>query len=271
MRYSRMKISQTIKNVCNLILHTSFFIITLLLVGCSTHLPKTNYNPSTVDMSEPQLNRLTQRSVGERMTTQRKLELVDLLRVTNTIKPAFAITITPGTYRKIGKNGDIQYYKAYGEGDDGGAVQELIGGPYPFKAVMLKTNENQICAIAHTNEFSCTSDIDGRYQLEKKLKLSNDSIQQTLIYSGRLNNKIKFTYREFTNNLARPAFSNDVEYDLLGSNTISYKGALIEVFEANNQYIKYIVRKNFKRYEEPTFPDSPVDLNIKPQEKKEII
>ncbi len=70
---------------------------------------------------------------------------------------------------------------------------------------------------------------------------------QSLIYSGKVGNKIKLGYREFSNNLARPAFSNDVEYDLTESTIVGYKGARIEVIEATNQYIKYQVLQSFNQ------------------------
>jgi hypothetical protein len=72
-----------------------------------------------------------------------------------------------------------------------------------------------------------------------------NSFQQTLIYSGRVGNKINVSYREFSNNTARPAFNNDVEYDLSSSNTIGYKGALIEVIKADNSSITYKLIRNF--------------------------
>ena len=52
-------------------------------------------------------------------------------------------------------------------------------------------------------------------------------------------------YREFSNDTARPAFNNDVDYDLKNTKIIGYKGARIEVIEANNQNITYKVLSNF--------------------------
>lgn len=75
--------------------------------------------------------------------------------------------------------------------------------------------------------------------------LTHDSFQQTLIYSGKVGNKINIGYREFSGSIARPAFNNNVEYDLSESTTIGYKGAQLEIIEATNQYIKYRVIKNF--------------------------
>jgi hypothetical protein len=85
----------------------------------------------------------------------------------------------------------------------------------------------------------------GDYEVKTKISERGTSFQQTLIYSGRVGDKIKFGYREFSNNLARPAFNNDVEYDLSTSNIIGYKGAQIEVISSDNSGIKYKVLKNF--------------------------
>ena len=62
-----------------------------------------------------------------------------------------------------------------------------------------------------------------------------------------MGNKINIGYREFSSNSARPAFNNDVEYDLNESKQIGYKGALLEVIKATNQDITYKVLKNFNK------------------------
>ncbi|CAD9197495.1 hypothetical protein QAC21B_03669 [Acinetobacter bohemicus] len=80
--------------------------------------------------------------------------------------------------------------------------------------------------------------------------MSEHSFQQTLIYSGKVGNKINISYREFSGSLARPAFNNDVEYDLNQSRQIGYKGALLEIADANNQSITYKVLKNFNKVED---------------------
>ncbi|MCP6612672.1 hypothetical protein NL511_30920, partial [Klebsiella pneumoniae] len=60
------------------------------------------------------------------------------------------------------------------------------------------------------------------------------SFQQTLIYNGKVGNKINIGYREFQGGMARAAFSNEVEYDLSESKTIRYKGAVLDIMDANN-------------------------------------
>lgn len=72
-----------------------------------------------------------------------------------------------------------------------------------------------------------------------------NSFQQELIYNGRSGDTLKFLYREISNNYLRNAFTQDVQYDLRDGNLIGFKGARIEVIEANNQFIKYRVQISF--------------------------
>ncbi|MFM5853573.1 hypothetical protein ACET6I_20865, partial [Aeromonas veronii] len=39
--------------------------------------------------------------------------------------------------------------------------------------------------------------------------------------------------REFSGDLARPAFNSDVKYDLSKSNVVGYKGAMLEIIKAD--------------------------------------
>lgn len=47
------------------------------------------------------------------------------------------------------------------------------------------------------------------------------------------------------NDMARPAFYQDLSYDLIESKIIGFKGTQIEIIEATNSEIKYmVVKKN---------------------------
>ncbi len=54
--------------------------------------------------------------------------------------------------------------------------------------------------------------------------LRANTFKQTLLYNGKIGNRITLAYREFSNNLARDAFSNTAEYDLSESTTVGYNG-----------------------------------------------
>lgn len=84
------------------------------------------------------------------------------------------------------------------------------------------------------------------YKITKAVKLENPAFSQELIYNGRVDNSVKFIYREFSNQMARAAFSQEVQYDLELSNVIGFKGVRIEIIDATNSDITYQVKNHFK-------------------------
>lgn len=70
---------------------------------------------------------------------------------------------------------------------------------------------------------------------------SEDSFRKELVYLGRSGDTIQLSYREFYNNMARPAFSNNIQYDLGESDVIGFQGARFKVFSATNTYFTYEV------------------------------
>lgn len=71
-----------------------------------------------------------------------------------------------------------------------------------------------------------------------------DSFKRELVYSGVSQNTISVLYREFKDDMARPAFSQDLKYDLSQGKVIGYRGARFEVIKADNLQIQYRVLKN---------------------------
>ena len=55
----------------------------------------------------------------------------------------------------------------------------------------------------------------------------DNSFRSQIIYSGISGNTIKAVYREFANDYARPAFTQELQYNLDESNIISYKSIKI--------------------------------------------
>lgn len=79
---------------------------------------------------------------------------------------------------------------------------------------------------------------------EKCLKRSVGSFRKELIYSGISNGSISVLYREFYDDMARPAFSQDLRYDLKDGDEIGYKGSRFKVIKASNTGLKYKVLKS---------------------------
>lgn len=73
----------------------------------------------------------------------------------------------------------------------------------------------------------------------------NDCFKQEFVFNGKANNVLKFMYREYVNDMARPAFTQELQYDLTEGNTIGFKGLRIEVIDASNTSITYKVLNSF--------------------------
>lgn len=69
------------------------------------------------------------------------------------------------------------------------------------------------------------------------------SYKQELIYNGKSKDTIKISYREYRNDMARPAFFQDLTYDLLESREIAFRDLRIVVIEATNSAITFSVKK----------------------------
>lgn len=214
------------------------------LAGCTT--PTYNYQATPKQISKPPLNTVNTAHVGDKMLEQGVFIDREALHIPSNTKLSFAYTLTSGYYQKSGEDAKGSYYLPSNNIPNGGIVQKSALAD-PYKAIMLGV-DGKLCVITAFNVKSC----GGEHQAKQTVIgiASDNSFQQTLIYSGKVGNKINIGYREFSSNLARPAFNNDVEYDLNESKTIGYKGALLEVVDANNQSIKYKVLKNFNGAED---------------------
>lgn len=69
----------------------------------------------------------------------------------------------------------------------------------------------------------------------------NTGLSAELIYSGVMNKIIVITYREFINDMARPAFYQELKYDLNNTDIIVFRSIKIKVLEANNSNIVFQV------------------------------
>jgi hypothetical protein len=67
------------------------------------------------------------------------------------------------------------------------------------------------------------------------------AFQRELIYYGVAQSTVSVLYREFMNDLVRPAFTQDLKYDSANGSIVGYKGARFEILSADNTSITYRV------------------------------
>jgi hypothetical protein len=216
-------------------------LIASTLVGCAA--PKYNYAPVSVAISDPSVGSITTTRIGDIMLRQGSYREHDAIFLRASREIGWAYTLHPGYYLKDGDDETAEYFSP-GRSDDGGRIEKAALAD-PWKIVMLKRGASQLCVVTVFNVSVCNEVKD--VEKVKKPSQTADSFQQTLIYNGKVGSKINIGYREFSNNSARPAFNNNVEYDMSESKIIGYKGAELEVLEATNQAIKFRLIQNFNK------------------------
>lgn len=213
----------------------------LVLAGCTS--PKYNYTPATQQISEPPIGSTNTAYVGDSLLRQGISAQLDGIKVTAPARVSWGYTVTPGEFKKIGEDGQNEFYMPTPGASSGGVDKAVLADMW--QAIMAKKGSQTLCVIT---VFSVSTCENGMPFQRIKLNMSAESdFQQTLLYNGRVGKKINIGYRESSNSVARPAFNNDVEYDLSESNVIGYKGARLEVLEATNQSIRYKVLSNFNK------------------------
>jgi hypothetical protein len=220
----------------------AIFIIACLaaLTGCAT--PVYNYSPASVQVSEPPIGLVSVAHVGDVLVRQGTYSEQDaiLLREDVSVGLLSPYTLIRGHYVKQGDDAETEFYIPSSK--DGGRIEKSLLADPPKIVQAYKTSQ-KLCVITIMNGVVCK---DGAQFSRTKQPIETvDSFQQAIIYSGRVGNRVRIGYREFSTSLARPAFNNEAEYDLNDSKTIGYKNARIEILDATNESIRYRVLSNF--------------------------
>lgn len=78
--------------------------------------------------------------------------------------------------------------------------------------------------------------------VETKPVFQEGSVKRELVYNGRSGTTLRIIYREYRNNFAAPAMTQELAYDLSDGAVIKFKRMEIEVLNASSSSIRYIVR-----------------------------
>ncbi len=223
-------------------LKTIVILSPLFVAACAS--PKYNYVPSTTEISIPEIGSTTTVGVGDSMLRQGKYVERDAIKIlqTMTVGAFGQYTFSSGYYTKVGNDQASDFFLPENSAEGGHVTRSALADP--FEAIQIMKEGNTICGVSVLGGKVCESD-NLPFTKTTRPSLEADGFQQTLIYSGKIGDKINVGYREFTNSHARPAFNNDVEYDLSDSNVIGYKGAELEIIDATNRDITFKLIRNF--------------------------
>lgn len=212
-------------------------------MGCRSFKVYNDYKITNI--SAPVLNEVTTASVGDELIVQGKFETGLGVRVLKDCvdgkvkKGVYYATATSIIRNSLGEKGLIYRF------DGDGITKETYGGI----AVDTWLEYNTFTKKLGRNDaegMGVVLDEIKDFELEENaIRISDSSFQQTLIYLGKSGSVLKFGYRESIRDLARPAYSNEISYDLKDSDIIGYKKAKLQVIEATNTSITYKVLSYF--------------------------
>ena len=227
------------------------------ITGCVTHttLPLGAINPSRgniVVAGEPPLGETVTRNIGDTIISSFPALQRPGLRLQKSMEHTgqnlgndFAIYFPEGTYFLEGEDyrGKFYRYPSPLRFSSNGSTFSVQGGLVvpndqnsPHQIYWIPTDQPRNRISDPTNSFVTH---DAVY--EEKVQ---DELKQVLIYNGVSAGQIKFIYKEFINDLARPAFDQEVSYDFVPDETIGFKKARFRVIDSNSTTITYIVEQH---------------------------
>lgn len=221
-------------------------LASLAITACISVPTATNYKSlltEPVAYSIPELSSVNESQVGDNMLRQGKRRTVEAIELKNSsYRPQNG---TSNIYIKMAESDGYFWYA-----DSNSPIFTDAGGS-ATNGVTIKKHKGsgnlcpfQITGGGYSAGYNCYEGVE-YVEIPNYELYSIDSFQQSLMYNGKIGNKINIAYREYSDNKARAAFSNEVEYDMSESNIIAYKGAILKVLEYSNTKIKYEVIKNF--------------------------
>lgn len=133
---------------------------------------------------------------------------------------------------------------------------EIFNSPYLASPMVCKSKSDNVFYLVGQNVNSYC--FYGDYRLPIMNSLPSESVstvqksfasdtqrKSELIYNGRVGDALRFIYREFYNDMARPSFTQEIQYDLGISTIVGFKSAKLEILEATNTKISYQVISHF--------------------------
>lgn len=209
-------------------------ISVLVIVGGCTTVQYKGSSSKIEEVDHPPVGDEVTASVGDSVVDKGVIYEEKVLFVKETVDTG-AYEIPSQSYSQVGSDEDQDFFSANGVG------RAALSDPVEALAVGKKAGSD-LCVITKLGGSSC---YDADYEKRDRMSRSRSSFQKTLIYNGREGDQINMGYREYRNSRSRPPVYDDVEYDLGESARLSYKGAEIEVIEADSDTITYRLLSNF--------------------------
>ncbi len=214
---------------------------------------KRSYSPtyhSAAITDYPAIGETKTIEVGESLIYKYKQTTIPAIEIDRAIEHALenigkkaTITVLPGRYVEKGQDAFGKFYEAKPNKilENGKAILSNRSGIY---VTDLDNNKTEFYVL--TNDSRPLSYPKDAIPFKKTVEQTRDelSFRKELVYTGISQTVVSILYREFKDDTARPAFSQDLKYDLSESKIVGYRGARFEIIKATNQGLTY---KTLKR------------------------
>lgn len=214
------------------------------LTGCATGPLPLAYTGTTTVVVIPQVNAQASAEIGETIISKANVTKIPAIKITNdaseVVKYPGITTIRAGAIPLFATNASGNFYR------DFSATYTMLGATVPndTAGIFVPNDKTKPAVVYHFAMGYMYGKIPvSEIEQTSVEKWGKDSFKRELVYSGVSQNTISILYREFNDNLARPAFSQELKYDLAQGNSIGYKGARFEVIKATNTELVYKVIK----------------------------
>lgn len=228
--------------------------VVVMLAGCATtENVKRAYEPIRV-IHTPQVNVETEAEIGQTIVSKANLTVFPAVSVNQDVMEFIkqsmlnnrwsgTTTIHAGKFKKTSENADGDFFPdPEGTFQFTGATIKCVCGIFVpkdlAKSPVLFTYHNTVGATGFEFGVTPIEVTKTTYEVWGK-----DSLKKELIYGGLAQKTIAISYREFADGTARPAFTQDLKYDLSEGDIIGFRGARFQVLKATNTSIKYKVIK----------------------------
>lgn len=224
----------------------------LALAGCASSKPsdrlirsiqKIERKPELVKL--PEINKTLTVEIGDSLISEQyryadpALEVTEKLSIeTSNIGRDFTLSIHPGKYIAKGQ-------------DEYGIFYESVTGKLTANDEHLNSIKFGVYATSSSPAtieiYTLTSDGRPLSYPAKNLSFKKFDIESTastrftkeLVYTGVSKNIITILYREYSDGVARPAFTQELKYDIGEGNIFGFKGARFEIIRATNTGLTY--------------------------------
>ena len=232
--------------------------------GQSAPLPRAAKESTTTYVLKPAIGESAQAEVGETLYSEAASTLTKdfegtVLNAASAKMENYELNIMAGSIRPIVlRPGDSRPMMCFPVKKS--AFKAIFGGRV-YNGCLVDTKGNKTFDTAtfehQLGDFPLDSPVAYSVRTLETASLEQDKFQIDVLYQGLSKGEVKISYRESINGMARPAFTQDVTYELGpdGTAVIGFKGMRLKVLKATGQSIDYIIERTI-----PTFTKRRAEL-----------